>query len=115
MTKIRIALTALAVVVSAMGGQRARADAALLMEEPYAEFGAFNPTGHAAVYLNHVCAESPTQLRLCRNGEYGVVISRYHRIDGLDWIAVPLVPYLYAVDDVNRMPADVDKSEVAAL
>ena len=66
MRRIRVALTAFAVVVLAMGGLRARADAALLMEEPYAEFGAFNPTGHAAIYLNHVCAESPTRLRPCR-------------------------------------------------
>ena len=62
------------------------------------DFGAFNPTGHAAVYLNHVCAETPTELRMCRTGEYGVVISRYHKIDGYDWIAIPLIPYLYAVN-----------------
>src|SRR5277367_6508350 len=105
MTKIRIALTALAVVVSAMGGQRARADAALLMEEPYGEFGAFNPTGHAAVYLNHVCAETPTELRMCRPGELGVVISRYHSVGGFDWIAIPLIPYLYAVDSADQIPA----------
>src|SRR5258708_28003903 len=71
MRRIRVALTALAVVVLVMGGLRARADAALLMEEPYAEFGAFNPTGHAAIYLNHICAESPTRLRPCRAGEPG--------------------------------------------
>src|SRR5580692_1935365 len=108
MTKIRIALTALAVAVSAMGGQRARADAALLMEEPYAEFGAFNPTGHAAIYLNHVCAESPTRLRPCRPGEPGAVISRYPKIDGYDWLAIPLVPYLYAVERVEEVPVAAD-------
>ena len=54
MRRIRIAFTAVAMVVLAMGGLRARADAALLMEEPYGEFGAFNPTGHAAIYLNHI-------------------------------------------------------------
>ena len=63
MRRIRVAVTALAVMVSAMGGMHAKADAALLMEEPYAQFGAFNPTGHAAIYLNHVCAETPTRLR----------------------------------------------------
>src|ERR1700677_1687324 len=68
--------------VLATGVSRALADAALLMEEPYGEFGFFNPTGHSAVYLNHVRAESPVKLRTCRPGEYGVVISRYHRIDG---------------------------------
>ena len=85
------------------------------MEEPYGEFGAFNPTGHAAVYLNHVCAETPTQLRLCRSGELGVVISRYHKIDGYDWIAMPLIPYLYAVNDVDAVPMSVDKATVARL
>ena len=108
MRTIRIVLTMLALVVSAMGGTQARADAALLMEEPYGEFGAFNPTGHAAIYLNHVCAESPTRLRPCRPGEPGAVISRYHKIDGYDWLAIPLVPYLYAVERVEDVPATAD-------
>jgi hypothetical protein len=102
-------------VLACAGAVEARASVSLLMEEPYGEFGAFNPTGHAAVYLSRVCAETPTQLRECRNGEYGVVISRYHKIDGYDWIAIPLVPYLYAVDDVSQVPATVDKAEVARL
>ncbi|MGB7170103.1 MAG: hypothetical protein WBD32_13940, partial [Acidobacteriaceae bacterium] len=63
-----------------------------------------NPTGHAAIYLNHVCAESPTRLRPCREGEHGVVLSRYHRVDGYDWLAIPLIPYLYAVNDVSEIP-----------
>jgi hypothetical protein len=94
---------------------RAQASAALLMEEPYGAFGAMNPTGHAAVYLNHVCADSPTTLRPCRDGEYGVVISRYHKIDGYDWIAIPLVPYLYAVDSVGDIPTTIDKVQAGEL
>src|ERR1700722_6722135 len=109
MRKIRVVLAALAIFASAIGAVRAHADAALLMEEPYGEFGAFNPTGHAAVYLNHICAESPAQLRLCRPDERGVVISRYHKIGGYDWIAIPLIPYLYAVDDVDQVPMSVTK------
>jgi hypothetical protein len=93
----------------------AHASVALLMEEPYGDFGAMNPTGHAAVYLNHICAESPTELRSCRPGEWGVVISRYHKVHGYDWIAIPLIPYLYAVDDVAQVPMTVDKAQVAAL
>ena len=54
-------------------------------------------------------------LRPCHDGEYGVVISRYHKIDGYDWLAIPLVPYLYAVDSPNDIPATVDKEQVAAL
>ena len=100
MRKIRAALTMLAIFMLTAGAVRARADAALLMEEPYGEFGAMNPTGHAAIYLNHICAESPTHLRPCNPGEPGAVISRYHKIDGYDWLAIPLVPYLYAVEQV---------------
>ena len=43
-------------------GVCSHASVALLMEEPYGGFGAINPTGHAAVYLNHICAEAPTAL-----------------------------------------------------
>jgi hypothetical protein len=103
----------LAVVL--LGASRGYASVALLMEEPYGEFGAYNPTGHAAVYLNHICAETPTELRPCRDGEYGVVISRYHKIDGYDWIAMPLIPYLYAVESLSDVPMSVDRAKVAEL
>jgi hypothetical protein len=99
----------------ACGGVRGFASVALLMEEPYGAFGAMNPTGHAAVYLNHICAETPTELRPCRTGEYGVVISRYHKMDGYDWIAIPLIPYLYAVDSLSDVPTSVDRAEVEEL
>ena len=85
------------------------------MEEPYGKFGAMNPTGHAAVYFNHICADSHTVLRPCHDGEFGVVISRYHKIDGYDWIAIPLIGYLYAVDSLNDIPLTVDREKVAAL
>ena len=85
----------------------ARADAALLLEEPFGQFGAVNPTGHAAIWLSHVCADTPTHLRPCREGETGVVLSRYHRIDGFDWLAMPLLAYLYAVDDAAEIPDSV--------
>jgi hypothetical protein len=93
----------------------AHASVALLMEEPYGKFGAMNPTGHAAIYLNHICADSPTVLRPCHDGEFGVVISRYHKIDGYDWLAIPLPAYLYAVDAPADIPDTVDKDQVAAL
>jgi hypothetical protein len=81
------------------------ASTALLLEEPFGLFGAINPTGHAAIYLDHVCAETVTSLRPCQPGEAGVVISRYHRIDGFDWVAIPLIPYLYAVETLDQVPA----------
>jgi hypothetical protein len=113
MTKIRTALATLAML--AIASTHAWADAALLMEEPYGEFGAMNPTGHAAIYLNHICAQSPTQLRPCQPGEPGAVISRYHKIDGYDWLAIPLVPYLYAVERVEDVPATADAVLVVNL
>lgn len=115
MRTIRIALTAFVALLLAVSGLRARADAALLMEEPYGQFGAFNPTGHAAIYLNRVCAETPTRLRPCRPGEPGAVISRYHKIDGYDWLAIPLVPYLYAVEHVEDVPVTADAELEASL
>lgn len=87
----------------------------LLVGQPFGKFGALNPTGHAAVYLSGVCADSPTTLRLCRPGESGVVISRYNRIAGYDWIAIPLLPYLYAVERPEDVPASADASTVARL
>lgn len=104
-----------ALLLAAFTASAAHASVALLMEEPYGEFGAYNPTGHAAVYLNHICAESPLQLRPCRQGEYGVVISRYHKIDHKDWIAMPLVPYLYGVDTIDEIPKSVTKADVARI
>jgi hypothetical protein len=74
-----------------------------------------NPTGHAAIYLSRVCAESPVSLRRCGPDEHGVVISRYHRVGGYDWIAIPLIPYLYAVEQPDQVPETVGNGDVAAL
>ena len=76
---------------------------ALLAGEPFGRFGSFNPTGHAALYLSRICAETPTLLRRCQHGETGVVISRYHRIAGYDWIAMPLTPWLIEPENDSRI------------
>jgi len=81
----------------------------LFLEEPYSYDGAFAGTGHAAVYLPRVCAESPLVLRRCAPGELGAVISRYDGIAGHDWIAIPLIPYLYAVDKPENVPLSADE------
>ena len=94
---------------------RARADAGLFLEEPFGLFGDANPTGHAAVYLSRVCAASPTVLRHCETGEPGVVISRYHHISGYDWIAIPLIPYLFAVDRPEQVPQYASAETVTDL
>lgn len=93
----------------------AGAQATLLLEEPYSYDGTFAGTGHAAVYLSRVCADTPTHLRRCNPGERGVVISRYHHVDGYDWTAIPLIPYLYAVDDAGEIPLYANPKLVAFL
>jgi hypothetical protein len=94
---------------------RSHGDVTLLVEEPFGSFGAITPTGHAALYLSRVCAVTPTHLRRCLPGESGVVLSRYARLNGYDWVAIPLVPYLYAVDDLNDVPLSADPVTVAQL
>ena len=93
----------------------AGASTTLLLEEPYGHLGFFTATGHAAVYLSGVCAETPLILRPCAPGETGVVISRYDGIDGYDWLAIPLIPYLYAVDRPEDIPLFADARMVAFL
>jgi len=94
---------------------RADAQAALLLEQPYGVFGTLNPTGHAALYLEHICADTPVHLRTCEPSETGVVISRYKGMGGYDWVAIPLIPYLYSVDDPASVPAEVDQETVSRL
>jgi hypothetical protein len=93
----------------------ALADVTVLLEEPYSYDGAFAGTGHTAVYLTRVCAASPTFLRRCQPGESGVVISRYTRIAGFDWIAIPLLPYLYAATKPEDIPLYADRGLAAFL
>lgn len=91
------------------------AQAALLMEEPYGFFGELNPTGHAAIYFERVCVETPVRLRRCEPGESGAVIARYQGISGYDWVAIPLLPYLYSVETASEVPARVDRETVARM
>lgn len=93
----------------------ARASATLLLEEPYGKLGFFTATGHAAVYLSGVCAETPLILRTCEPGESGIVISRYDGVGGYDWIAIPLIPYLYAVERPEDVPLFADAKMVNFL
>lgn len=87
----------------------------LLVEQPYGKLGMFDPGGHSAVYLDRVCAESPTKLRPCGVGELGVVLSRYDGIGDHDWLAMPLVPYLYAVDSTAEIPRTMTRAREAQL
>ena len=102
-------------VLALFASGRANPQAALLMEEPYGFFGALNPTGHNAIYFERICAETPVKVRRCDPGEMGAVIARYEGIDGYDWVAVPLIPYLYSVENAADVPAHVDRYTVNRL
>lgn len=115
MNQKRLWALCLLMMVMLMGAARARADAALLLEEPYGGFGEVNPTGHAAIYLSRVCAATPLVLRKCNPGEPGVVISRYYNMSRYDWVAIPMVPYLYAVTDPSQVPEFADSQSVAEM
>lgn len=107
--------TALLVALLSLAVPPSQADVTVLLEEPYSYDGAFAGTGHSAVYLTRVCAASPTVLRRCEPGESGVVLSRYHRLGEYDWIAIPLLPYLYAVDKPEDIPLFADAKIVASM
>jgi len=107
-----------AFVILAIAGicaNRAHAQAALLLEQPYGFFGTLNPTGHTAIYLANICADTPVKLRRCEPGEPGTIIARYQGIAGYDWVAMLPLPYFYSVDNISDVPAHVDKATVRRL
>ena len=97
--------------------QPASASIGLVVGEPFGSFGTMMPTGHAAIYLDHLCAETPTHLRPCQPGESGVVVSRYHdlRATNGDWMAIPAPVFFYGVDDPANTPTFVTASLEAEL
>lgn len=111
---VRRILCGLALMVAACSAIAA-ASATLLLEEPYGKLGFFTATGHSAVYLSGVCADTPLVLRRCNPGETGVVLSRYNGVGGYDWVAIPLIPYLYAVERPEDVPLYADAKMTAFL
>lgn len=104
---MRLAVLLLAVI--SFFSAQAFASIGLVVAEPFGSFGTMAPVGHAGIYLDHICAESPTQLRPCRPGELGVVVARYHDIKAtqLDWLAYPVSTYLYGASDPSQAPSFV--------
>jgi len=111
----RAVVLAFVLAMASMAVSRASASATLLLEEPYGKLGFFTATGHSAVYLSRVCAETPLVLRSCAPGELGAVISRYDGVGGYDWVAIPLIPYLYAVEKPEDIPLFVDPKMITFL
>jgi hypothetical protein len=112
MGRATVGLAAIVLLCASFAGA---SSATLLLEEPYGKLGFFTATGHAAVYLSGVCADSPLVLRSCAAGEPGVVIARYNGVAGYDWIAIPLIPYLYAVNRPEEIPLFADAKMVSLL
>ena len=113
MRRVALCLAVLAVLLSAC--LPVHAQAALLMEEPYGFSGAMNPTGHDAIYFARICAETPVKLRRCSANEPGSVFTRYQGFAGYDWVAMPLIPYLYSVEDPSAVPVRADRKTVTRL
>jgi len=108
--------TILLVCIAALITTRADASMTVLIGEPYGGFGTMLPVGHAVVYLDRVCADTPLHLRMCRPDEpMGVVISRYHHLREFDWMASPVMEYLYAVERPEQVPEFVTRESERAL
>ena len=96
----------------------ARAYAALtvLVGEPFGSFGTMMPLGHTAIYLDRVCADGPLRLKMCSAGERpGVVLARYHAIGRYDWLAVPVMEFLFATERIEDVPQYAMPETVWAL
>jgi hypothetical protein len=95
----------------------AHARIGLVVGEPFGSFGTMLPVGHASIYLDNLCAATPTRLRPCNPGESGVVLSRYHDLQSthLDWIAIPAFTFFYGVDNPDAIPTFVTASSESEL
>ena len=96
-------------------GLKVHADATLFIEAPINFLGHVSSTGHAALLVDDLCSDDHIQMRWCRAGEHGEVISRYKGINGYDWLAMPPGPYLFAVDSPDEIPTTVSVAEVDRL
>ncbi len=104
-----ISLRALFLWALLVSSVAAHARIGLIVGEPFGSFGTMMPVGHASIYLDNVCAATPTELRPCRPGESGVVLSRYHDLKSqhLDWLAYPAFTFCYGVSSPDQVPAYV--------
>jgi hypothetical protein len=97
------------------------ADPACEVEETTVEGSAIHASPRALMYASvfGLCQKSGGWLARVENahqpGETGVVISRYSRIRKLDWVAVPLLPYLYAVEKAEDVPGWVEAATVETM
>lgn len=93
----------------------ARAAVTVLVGEPFDSLGTMIPVGHVTIYLDRVCADGPLKVRMCQPGEpAGVAIARYDLIQ-YDWLATPIMQFLYATDRADEVLSYATKSQVDGL
>ncbi len=114
---LRFALAALFVAVLCAAPATCRASIGLVIGEPFGAFGTMMPQGHSSIFLDHICEQTPIQLRPCLPGEHGVVLSRYHdlRRPALDWMGFPATTFFYGVEDVSALPGFITPQFEALL
>ena len=96
--------------------QTAHAALTVLVGEPFGSFGTMMPNGHIAIYLDRVCADGPLKLRMCNAGEpAGVAIARLDAIGKVDWVASPILPFLYATTDPLQILLSTTEDNVRTL
>jgi len=94
-------------IIFLAAGTVASADVSILIQEAVGGSGEFTGSGHAALYFSGLCAETPVKLRVCREGEKGVVLSAYPGWGAkipYKWLALPLNAFLYGVESKNDIP-----------
>lgn len=99
-----------------LAAMQARAALTVLVGEPFGNFGTMMPVGHTALYLDRACADGPLKIRMCGADEaHGVALARYHRIGEYDWLASPVMQFLYATDRMEDVPAYATPASVWAM
>jgi hypothetical protein len=94
----------------------AQASVTVLIGEPFDKFGTLIPVGHATIYLDTVCADGPLKVRMCRPGEpAGVAIARYDLIGQYDWLATPIMQFLYATSRADEVLTYATPEQVDGL
>jgi hypothetical protein len=103
-------------VVILFSASTVHASLTVFVGEPFGSFGTMMPLGHTSLYLDHVCADGPLKVRICRPGEpQGVVLARYHAIGAYDWLATPVTDFLYATDNPAEIPTYATPGEIWSM
>jgi hypothetical protein len=105
----------LLLLLVSLPGVGARADVTLLLEDPINFLGHVTSTGHAALWVEDLCSDDHIHMRWCRADENGSVVSRYKKVNGYDWLAMPPGPYMFGVDSADEIPDTVSAAEVERL